>query len=619
MGVVRSMGFVLGFMALLAGVFAAARMANPLAGQSPFAGVETFERAGLEFEIRDLSLHQTVDVKTGQALRTFGVGVRIRQPDGGFDFTTERIVRLDELRDESGRDLLAGTESSTLDARMPLNAWRGAGHNPRPMHGHQCWAATRVEGLSRMPARLSVLRGHVTAYKIAEQKTFTLTPPEDPEKQRVLNELTPGYWFSLDELTSTDRGATWGFRDWQCNDVAPEFAGRPEVGRRRNINMQFVLGDPVPSVPGYTGHDSSKPPFLRQIRFVTAKGRVVHLIAQGSSSITRPSGIYSEDGGTFSAGRKLAQDELPLRVEVDVVIAVEPVALEFDVRNVPFGVAAAAPATARDPRLRDSATTATTSNRGTSLSIQPVERPARPAVSATPAAPREPRVMLYDIDFESPLHAAGQPPALSEATEPRGERPAVPKPRRVPSAHGNSNLPPPTIIDDSPLLGGQVLRLAPAADKTAQWIAMSLEQPTRDFGPFAAWLVEFDLVILQAGGPAPSFQLFADIPPVQPIIWRPDLTIAPPAAPASAVGQWKLNELQKVHALWDQRTGMMTLTINGERIGRFPFAKAPIKSFRLSAGNAPKEPGEAAIALVDNVRVTGLQDSAPELAPPPAE
>src|SRR5688572_30841634 len=89
----------------LAAVLVAARVANPQAARQPFSGVQIISKSGLDLDLRELSLQQSVALKDGRAHRTLILGANVREPDGGYGFTTERILRIEELRDESGADL----------------------------------------------------------------------------------------------------------------------------------------------------------------------------------------------------------------------------------------------------------------------------------------------------------------------------------------------------------------------------------------------------------------------------------------------------------------------------------------------------------------------------------
>ncbi len=202
------------------------------------------------------------------------------------------------------------------------------------------------------------------------------------------------------------------------------------------------------------------------------------------------------------------------------------------------------------------------------------------------------QVLLYDVDFGSPLHTVGSAPTVSLGAAPR----------RGPSAVTNGFTSLPRVVSSLGPLTNQPVELQPLATITAENCRFDVTEADGFPTSYARYEMEFDLVIMNGGRVAGGgFTLFADVPTVRSVWWRWDGTIS------GSTATWNVGELQHVFATYDLNTQRYDVFVNGTQIitGAALNATA-IRAFRLSVGNNTNQQGDVTLAGVDNVRIWGV-------------
>ena len=126
---------------------------------------EAIESHGFRFQFRSFSTATMVNYRTGKIDRRLNMGAEISDVQGGQVATVRHAIQLEEVRDESGRDLIAlavlpagmrkvDDEPATFPFFVDAQKLEDGG---RFAYGPSAWIA----GLPESPQRLSVLRGTV--------------------------------------------------------------------------------------------------------------------------------------------------------------------------------------------------------------------------------------------------------------------------------------------------------------------------------------------------------------------------------------------------------------------------------------------------------------------------
>jgi hypothetical protein len=198
-------------------------------------------------------------------------------------------------------------------------------------------------------------------------------------------------------------------------------------------------------------------------------------------------------------------------------------------------------------------------------------------------------VLLYKVDFEPPLHAAGAPPALGEGA------PA----RRVPTRLRYGE---PWVVASSDAEQGQVLELAAGVDSYDQVsFALARNLDTGGFDTqYPTYHVELTVTIAEAGSEGSGFAILLDGPMAQRIVFSPDRTITVVASwdpdtnsegYRTAIGRFEVGVPTRVTIDLDAASGRWDISL-GESLafsGRYPsscpaeFGGQCIRSLRLNA------------------------------------
>ncbi len=309
---------------------------------APFTGAPPVVRNDLELHLQSLDLHRSLSLTDASATSRLILNAYVRASDGGVGFTTRRSLRLVEVRDDHGRDLLALAASAPADPRFrddpdadDLFPFARPGQLYDKARGYRCFISARLEGIPADTRRIATLRAEARAICPTATKTVDVPLPADDDPARfTLRELTPGLWFSLDVASVRDRTLNFGYRYWLCNDVAPEFAGKPEVGTRRPITDLGAADPPARGQPvARRGHDRRRPPFIQKVEIVDSTGKVLAARDIGTVEVNRPSGVYGE---MTDRAWLAAAPTPPLAARVTVITDVGEVVLPIALDNLPL-------------------------------------------------------------------------------------------------------------------------------------------------------------------------------------------------------------------------------------------------------------------------------------------
>jgi hypothetical protein len=304
-----------------------------IAPPKPAAALAPFSAHGLELHLRSLSTNQEMSLASGTAKSRLWLSGYVRSVDGGVGFTADPALRLESVRSTDGTELLTGAETRVRGDEPRLTPFMSPAMSWDRTRGYSCAVSGIAERPSAWPQRLATLRGSARALKVVRVQDFEVTLPAEGDPERhLLKELTTGLWFSLDELRVQNGQLEVGYRMWFCNAVSPEMAGKPEVGKGRDIGQWLPLRPASPE--GDTGHDDQQPPFIQRIQIVDESGTALHELPNwGTLAIERPSGSYEEH-----TERRPASDKgSPAKVRISVITEVLPVELSFELKDIEVG------------------------------------------------------------------------------------------------------------------------------------------------------------------------------------------------------------------------------------------------------------------------------------------
>ncbi len=205
---------------------------------------------------------------------------------------------------------------------------------------------------------------------------------------------------------------------------------------------------------------------------------------------------------------------------------------------------------------------------------------------------------LYDVDFSSPLHTVGEPPA-------RGDGPA---PRRTPTGIGFGS---PVVVDALGELDDQPLRFEvdPAnSPHFAQLILVLREFYDSPMEKFSGYRIEMDVMIESLS--EDRLTILLDTPSVRNVYFNPDGTVEQRGSfPSTIIGSYSLGKSLRLRidvALdppgWD-------IWLDGEYRHNSLFSRPEefdgLKSIRISLSDSLDRGN---VAAIDNVKVYGISD-----------
>lgn len=201
--------------------------------------------------------------------------------------------------------------------------------------------------------------------------------------------------------------------------------------------------------------------------------------------------------------------------------------------------------------------------------------------------------LLYDIDFSQPFHMPGLPPTIDLG----------PAPRRGPS---QNNFTAPIVVPDQGPLADGALRFEAGASSLSQ-IELAVEDPLRGVGvDFAAYRLEFDVVIDNLESAADDFTILFDTPQSNRFNFRGDGLIQYGGG-ANFIGTFEEDALINVAVSYFGDAGMWSIAVNGDELysGPTQFAFGGLRSIRLSLDDAFDLDSTV---YVDNIVVRGIPE-----------
>jgi hypothetical protein len=203
-------------------------------------------------------------------------------------------------------------------------------------------------------------------------------------------------------------------------------------------------------------------------------------------------------------------------------------------------------------------------------------------------APAASAVALYRVDFSSPTHTVGQPPALADGL----------LPSRTPDA---INFGSPDVVAPRSGMTSQSIELGVPANATT-----ALEQLHFDTPFFQSrYSIEFDVVVeavLSGSSFSDGFSVHFDAASVRALRFQTDGTIRAFEADGSSpvVDHYAIGQLIHVKAQVSAVTNLWSLFLDGALVHQTPAPSTSLNSIRMTVAD-PDRTG--ATVLVDNIEI----------------
>lgn len=204
-------------------------------------------------------------------------------------------------------------------------------------------------------------------------------------------------------------------------------------------------------------------------------------------------------------------------------------------------------------------------------------------------------IVLYDVDFSSPLHTVGSSPSISDITYPR-------------MSPSNINFGNPHVVDEfdelkqQPCVFGGYAMAWPRYDQ----FQFDIEKNYNIYSRFSHYSLEMDLLIkkLETVDEHESFNILLDTPTIKSICFKPDGTIRYEGRIPATIGTFKFGEITKIKIDFDLNGGVIQIIINGQHLYNVVCEDLHFASIRLSMHSGSAD----SIAAVDNILIRDISN-----------
>jgi PKD repeat protein len=201
-------------------------------------------------------------------------------------------------------------------------------------------------------------------------------------------------------------------------------------------------------------------------------------------------------------------------------------------------------------------------------------------------------VVLYDVDFNGPVHVAGEKPETGTNIYPRKTPSSIKFGRpHVEEKFGD--------LDQQPCIFGGYTMGWPQYDQ----LEFEINKNYNIFSRFSKYSLRMDVLIPQLNSidGHEEFTILIDTPTVNLIDFKPDGSIkfGNQNSYNYTIGNYQFNQIIKVKIDFDMTTGMIGVNINDRHLYSAASSDLNFSSFRLSMHSS----GTGSIAAVDNIKI----------------
>lgn len=262
----------------------------------PFAGFPSVERDGFRLQITNVQAYRGVGGRDGITDHGLLITAKVEDVTEQRIVSVEHALRLTEVRDQRGRDLLA--MASTPLGRQPGNDTRSHPLFLTPDwiergRGFTYWPTVALRGLPETPRKLRRLAGYARLLLATNMVHREL--PASPDEA---TEIAPGYRVQITQVETLPGRVRFAYRTWTSNTDA--------------------------------GYDETLPPFLYLVELLDDKGETIE--RYDGMPMIQQAGIGWEERTVDlePADRKLAT------VRFTVIAGVDYLEIPFSYENIPL-------------------------------------------------------------------------------------------------------------------------------------------------------------------------------------------------------------------------------------------------------------------------------------------